>query len=66
MLSTVLFALVRVPYFYILGFVSGLLSIVPYLGSVLAVPPPLLRVWAAEWFGVLALGMGVLLLHLWR
>jgi len=64
-LSTVLFALVHVPYFYILGFVSGLLSMVPYLGSVLAVLPPLLMgLGQLSGSGVLALGMGVLLLHL--
>lgn len=64
-LSSVLFALVGVPYFYILGFVSGLLSMVPYLGSVLAVLPPLLLgLGQMTGSGVLALGMGVLLLHL--
>jgi predicted PurR-regulated permease PerM len=39
--STVAFGLVHVPYFYFIGFISGFLSLVPYLGVVLAVIPPL-------------------------
>ncbi len=39
--STLVFWLLHVPFFYLLGFVSGFLSLVPYLGVVLAIAPPL-------------------------
>lgn len=39
--STVAFGLVHLPYFYFIGFISGFLSLVPYLGVVLAAIPPL-------------------------
>jgi predicted PurR-regulated permease PerM len=35
------FGLVKVPYFYFIAFVSGFLSLIPYLGVVLAMLPPL-------------------------
>jgi len=38
--STVVFGLVGLPYFYFLGFISGFLSLVPYLGVVLSIIPP--------------------------
>ncbi len=41
-LSTFFFGLLRLPYFYFTGFLSGFLSLVPYLGIVLAPIPPLL------------------------
>ena len=41
-LSTLVFGLLRLPYFYFTGFLSGFLSLVPYLGIVLAPIPPLL------------------------
>jgi len=40
--STLIFGLLRVPYFYFTGFLSGFLTMVPYLGVVLAPLPPLL------------------------
>jgi len=40
-LSVAIFWVLHLPYFYFLGFISGFLSIVPYLGVVLAVIPPL-------------------------
>ena len=40
--STLVFALLRLPYFYFTGFLSGFLSLVPYLGIVLAPIPPML------------------------
>jgi len=40
-LSVAIFWMLHLPYFYFLGFISGFLSIVPYLGVVLAVIPPL-------------------------
>ncbi|HKR85476.1 MAG TPA: AI-2E family transporter [Terriglobales bacterium] len=39
--STVVFGLLHVPFFYFAGFVSGFLSLVPYLGVILAMLPPL-------------------------
>jgi predicted PurR-regulated permease PerM len=41
-LSTLFFAILRLPYFYFTGFLSGFLSLVPYLGIILAPVPPLL------------------------
>lgn len=38
--STVVFGLLGLPYFYFLGFISGFLSLVPYLGVLLAIVPP--------------------------
>lgn len=35
------FGFLKIPYFYFLGFLSGFLSLVPYLGTVLAMLPPL-------------------------
>ncbi|HEY7403191.1 MAG TPA: AI-2E family transporter [Candidatus Angelobacter sp.] len=46
--SMVVFGAVGLPYFYFLGFISGFLSLMPYLGIALAMIPPL------------AAGMGVL------
>jgi predicted PurR-regulated permease PerM len=40
-LSVLAFWWAGVPYFYFLGFISGFLSLVPYLGVVVAVLPPL-------------------------
>jgi predicted PurR-regulated permease PerM len=39
--SMVVFGALGLPYFYFLGFISGFLSLMPYLGIVLAVIPPL-------------------------
>ena len=38
--SVVVFGVLGLPYFYFLGFISGFLSLVPYLGVVLAILPP--------------------------
>jgi len=35
------FGLLQIPYFYFLGFISGFLSLIPYLGTFLAMLPPL-------------------------
>jgi predicted PurR-regulated permease PerM len=40
--SVALFGLLHVPFFYFVGFLSGFLSLVPYLGIVLAMVPPVL------------------------
>jgi predicted PurR-regulated permease PerM len=41
-ISVALFGLLHVPFFYFVGFLSGFLSLVPYLGIVLAMGPPIL------------------------
>ena len=46
--SLIIFGVLGVPFFYFIGFISGFLSIIPYLGVVLAVIPPIIT------------GMGVL------
>ena len=40
-LSTAIFGLMGLPFFYFIGFVSGFLSLVPYLGVLLALVPPM-------------------------
>jgi predicted PurR-regulated permease PerM len=40
-ISTVVFGFLGVPFFYFAGVLSGFLSLVPYLGAILAVLPPL-------------------------
>lgn len=40
--SVAIFGLAHVPFFYFVGFLSGFLSLVPYLGLVLAIVPPVL------------------------
>ncbi len=39
--SIAVFGLVGLPYFYFLGVISGFLSLIPYLGVILAILPPL-------------------------
>ena len=39
--STIVFGIVGVPFFYFVGFISGFLSIVPYMGVLLALVPPI-------------------------
>lgn len=39
--STVAFAALHLPYFYFVGFISGFASLVPYLGPIVAILPPL-------------------------
>lgn len=41
-ISTAIFGLLGLPYFYFIGFISGFLSLVPYLGVLLAAVPPFL------------------------
>ena len=63
-LSTLFFGLLRLPYFYFTGFLSGFLSLVPYLGIVLAPIPPFLA--GADVIGAkdaLAIVAVVIILH---
>jgi predicted PurR-regulated permease PerM len=63
--SVIIFGLLGVPFFYFIGFISGFLSIIPYLGVVLAVIPPIitgLGVLTIE--KVIIIVLAVLALHL--
>jgi len=40
-LSTAVFAMLHLPFFYFVGFISGFLSLVPYMGMLLALVPPI-------------------------
>ncbi len=40
--STIVFGFLHLQYFYFIGFISGFLSLVPYLGVILAALPPLI------------------------
>jgi len=39
--STVAFAFLHLPFFYFVGFISGFISLLPYLGPIVAIIPPL-------------------------
>lgn len=39
--STVIFWTIHLPFFYFAGFISGFLSLVPYMGALLALVPPI-------------------------
>jgi predicted PurR-regulated permease PerM len=39
--STVVFAALHLPFFYFVGFISGFISLLPYLGPIVAILPPL-------------------------
>lgn len=39
--STVLFWMIHLPFFYFAGFISGFLSLIPYMGLLLALVPPI-------------------------
>jgi predicted PurR-regulated permease PerM len=63
--SVAIFALLKVPFFYFIGFLSGFLSLVPYLGVVLAMVPPLLAgLGQLEAGDLVAVIFSVILLHL--
>jgi predicted PurR-regulated permease PerM len=40
-LSVAIFWLLNIPFFYFVGFISGFLSLIPYMGVLLALAPPL-------------------------
>jgi predicted PurR-regulated permease PerM len=40
-ISTIAFATIHLPFFYFAGFISGFLSLVPYMGILLALVPPI-------------------------
>jgi predicted PurR-regulated permease PerM len=63
--STGAFWILNVPFFYFVGFASGFLSLVPYLGVVLAMAPPIfVSLGHAGSGGILSIMVIVLGLHL--
>ena len=63
--SAVVFAFLKLPYFYFLGLISGFLSLVPYLGVILAILPPLaLGIGHLHSTGIIVIAATVLGLHL--
>ncbi|MBZ5629520.1 MAG: AI-2E family transporter [Acidobacteriia bacterium] len=64
-MSTVVFGIIHLPYFYFIGFISGFLSLVPYLGVLIAVVPPLISgIGQIHGGGVITILVTVLGLHL--
>jgi predicted PurR-regulated permease PerM len=67
-ISTLVFGVVGVPFFYFVGFISGALSLIPYLGMVLAPLPPLVvglgHIHSTELLIVLATTVGLHLVAL--
>ncbi len=63
-ISVLVFGLFKLPYFYFLGFLSGFVSLVPYLGVILALLPPLaVGLGTLTGSGMLAVGAMVVGLH---
>jgi predicted PurR-regulated permease PerM len=62
--SMVVFGLLGLPYFYFLAFISGFLSLMPYLGVLLALVPPLTAgIGALNSTKIIIIGVTVLGLH---
>lgn len=63
--SVVVFGFLKLPYFYFLGFISGFLSLIPYLGVILAIVPPIAAgLGALNTTGIIVICATVLGLHL--
>src|SRR6185369_6877577 len=63
--SIALFGLIGLPYFYFLGLISGFVSLIPYIGVLLAIFPPLVADLGHLTTGVALLIIGTVLgLHL--
>jgi len=64
-ISVAIFWVLGVPFFYFIGFASGFLSLVPYLGLVLAmIPPILVGIGQLEAGDLVAVAVVVIMLHL--
>ena len=67
--SSVVFGFLGIPFFYFAGFLSGFLSLVPYLGVILALLPPLfvgvgnLSVHLMLWVGVTVFSLHIVSLN---
>jgi predicted PurR-regulated permease PerM len=65
LVSTAVFYGINLPYFYFMGPISGFLSLIPYLGVILAMLPPLVAgLGNQDGTGMLIIVTTVLLLHL--
>lgn len=65
LISMIVFGSLHLPYFYFLAFISGFLSLIPYLGVVLAsVPPIAAGLGILHGPGILAIVLTVLLVHI--
>lgn len=63
-ISTVVFWLIHLPFFYFAGFASGFLSLIPYMGLLLALVPPIfVGLGHADSQDILLIVTAVLLLH---
>ncbi len=63
--STLVFAMLHVPFFYVVGVISGFLSLVPYLGLLLAmIAPVTVSLGQLSSSGLLAAVLAVAVLHL--
>jgi predicted PurR-regulated permease PerM len=63
-ISVLVFGFFKLPYFYFLGILSGFVSLVPYLGVILAMLPPLaVGLGTLSGTGMLAIGAIVVGLH---
>jgi predicted PurR-regulated permease PerM len=63
--STIIFGVLHLPFFYFIGFISGYLSLIPYMGVLLAMLPPLfVGIETISSADVFAIMMTVLMLHL--
>jgi predicted PurR-regulated permease PerM len=64
-LTTLVFWMLHLPFFYFVGFMSGFLSLVPYLGVLLAMTPPLfVSLGRLDSQGILAAVVAVFGLHM--
>ena len=63
--STIVFGSLHIPFFYFAGFLSGFFSLVPYLGVILALLPPVfMGVGHLTLLKIIVIGVTVLTLHL--
>src|SRR5580692_9731446 len=63
--STVIFWMIHLPFFYFAGFASGFLSLIPYMGLLLALIPPIfVGLGHADSQDVVVVVVSVLVLHL--
>lgn len=65
LITMIVFGSLHLPYFYFLAFISGFLSLIPYLGVVLAIIPPVAAgLGTLHGAGFLAITLTVLLVHI--
>ncbi len=64
-ISTLVFAFLGIPFFFFAGFASGFLSLIPYLGIILALLPPLfVGIGHLTWPSVVWIALSVFTLHI--